>query len=51
MGRGASGRSKDIEMGEQRARTDLERASHGEVAMLGVSDQFGGNPKLGLSGE
>jgi hypothetical protein len=51
MGRGASGGSKDTETVEKRARTDLERASYGEVAMLGVLDRFGGKTKLGLSGE
>jgi hypothetical protein len=31
--------------------TGEQRASHGEVTMRGVSDRFGENPKLGLSGE
>jgi hypothetical protein len=30
---------------------DLRHVGHGEVTRRGVSDQFGGNPKLGSSGE
>ena len=46
MGRGASGESKDTETGEQRARTDLEQASHGEGSFTVAENRFGEKEKL-----
>jgi predicted ATPase len=46
MGRGASGEPKDTKTGEQRARTDLEQASHDEGSFTVVQNRFGEKEKL-----
>jgi hypothetical protein len=46
MDRGASGEPKDTETGEQRARTNLEQASHGEGSFTVAEIRFGEKEKL-----
>jgi predicted ATPase len=46
MDRGASGEPKDTETGEQRTRTDLEQASHGEGSFTVAENRFGEKEKL-----
>jgi predicted ATPase len=51
MGRGALGEPKDTEMGEQRAWTDLEQASHGEDSFTVAENRFGGTEQFVGYGE
>jgi hypothetical protein len=51
QGRGVSGEPKDAETRKQRARSDLNRASHGETSFTVAESRFGGNEKLASSGD